>query len=188
MGLSYRPISEERTDVVHQQLWLLQRREMPASRHAGPMNDVVTRLGPRARCEADLLRENSDTRRYVDETHGSSRPCVPRLVVEAARGGNRLRHPVEGDGREHFVLRERALDVAGVVAPAVEVFDDPGGQPSGRVVQAVGKGLGLPALDMGVAALGCLPVKPLLRKRKKKRPLIKKYHLGRKKKEQREML
>ena len=56
---------------------------------------------------------------------------VDHLVVEAHRGGDRLRHPVERDVGQQVVLGEAPLDVAVAVAPRPELLDDPGREASG---------------------------------------------------------
>ena len=57
---------EELPDVVHQQLRLLERREMATSRHFGPVPEVVARLGPPPGRSDDLGGERGHPDRHLD--------------------------------------------------------------------------------------------------------------------------
>ena len=53
---------EERADILGQQLWLLERGEMAASRHFCPALDIVEPVRPLAGWRHDVLREQREAR------------------------------------------------------------------------------------------------------------------------------
>src|SRR5262249_53252 len=77
------------------------------------------------------------------------------LVVVAGRSAKSLRHPVQGDRRQQFVLGETLFHVPVAVAPRAAFFQDPGAQTHRRIVESVGQGLRLWGLQGDVAGLGC---------------------------------
>ena len=147
-------VAKERAHVVDQQLRLFERGEVAAPRHRRPARDVVAAFEPAPRRPDDLLREIGARRRHLDAPAGRRRRRrVPALVVDARRRGRRLRHPVERDVGQQFVLGEHRFRIAVAVAPGAELLDDPGGEADRRIVQRDADGLRLGALDLLVAGL-----------------------------------
>src|SRR5262249_27648461 len=125
---------------------------MTAARLLAPVRHVVVLLHPAAGHLRDLAGEHRDPPGDLDEATPIRRPPdLARLVVEARRGRDRVRDPVERDVGEELVLGEAALDVAVAVRPSAEFLDDPGRQPDRRVLEAVADRLRLRALDLLVA-------------------------------------
>src|SRR5215471_5358292 len=138
LALSHR--GQEGADVVHPQLRLLERREMPAVRHLREVDDVEPRFCDLARClevrvgrrraPVVLVRERPAAGRRGDaagrrhERRGRQRPAihVATLEIDPARRRAAVGHPLDHDVGEQLVLRERLLDVAVVVAPVVPLL------------------------------------------------------------------
>src|SRR5206468_588233 len=71
------------------------------------------------------------------------------VVVEVIphRGCDRLRYPVERHRGQQEIAGDALIDIASRIGPGAPLFQNPGGEPSGRVVQRVSERLGLRGLD-----------------------------------------
>src|SRR5260370_27629952 len=125
---------------------------MAAAGHLGPVLDVKAALRPGA-WRRVVFGEESHPYRHVDALSRLQRWMMTLLVVGAHRGIDGLRHPVDRDVGEQLVFGVPALDIAIAVTPRAELFDYPGGEPRGRVVQPVAEGLRLRRLDHDIRAL-----------------------------------
>src|SRR6478609_2534114 len=86
---------EERSHIVDEQLGLLERREVTAAWHVGPVRDVVPRLAPVPRCTQCLLRESGDAGGQFDAASGEQFAAAETLPVHPRRGGRRPGDPVQ---------------------------------------------------------------------------------------------
>src|SRR5712691_7148142 len=158
--------AEESTDVINQELWLLESCEVPTPWHVMPITDVVTALGPLTRHdEVFLARKHSDARGRLDSLPESKWVgcwVVSLFVVPAHGSVDRFRYPVEGDGRQQFILCEPAFDVAMAIAPSAKLFDNPGGEARRRISETVRESLGTSGLYLCVCALLLLPASDAL--------------------------
>jgi hypothetical protein len=134
--------------------------------HHRPLLEVVEALGSLLRWLADLTRKAGHSTGHIDALPGQEHPgLVLVLVVQPGRRVDGLRDPVDGDGGEQLVLDEASFHLPTAVAPGPPFLDNPGGQAGWGVIQSVGQGLGFGALDMGIATLFQLPMRPRLQER-----------------------
>src|SRR2546425_9944648 len=146
--------TEERTQVLDQQLRFLQRGEMAASWHLCPAVAAQGALSPFARRDPDTFGEDANPRRDFDVLPWLERwRRVADLVIHAHRGIDRLAHPIDHDVGEQLVFAETLFHVALAVAPRTELLNYPAGQPDGRVIQPVGQGLRLGRMHHRISAL-----------------------------------
>ena len=120
---------------------------MPAPVHLRPALDVIHPLSHRTRWAQHLLRKLNITGRYIDASTFWDWPWAMHTGIVGPEGrSNRPSYPVEHDVREQLILGEDRLHIAPAIAPAAELFDDPGRQPHRRIGQSKGKGLRLGSL------------------------------------------
>ena len=159
-------VAEEGADVFDEEVRFLEGGEVAAAGHFGPALDVVGAFGPLAGRAAEVAGEEGDGAGDVDTV---IRAEVPRgalvFVVEAGGRVDSLGDPVNHNRVEQLILGVSALHVAVAVAPGAEFFHNPGAEAHRGVVEAVGKGLGLGALDVGIAAFRLLPLGALFQER-----------------------
>src|SRR5215470_5354034 len=127
MSRSTQP-AKEVADVGDDRMWLFPRREVPAAVVVPELLEVVVALRPAARGSADLLRQDGNPDRSLDDGHAVMqwRPGMVRgFVVVPRRRAVALCDPVDHDGGQQVVLAETGLDIAVAIAPAAMLFDDP---------------------------------------------------------------
>jgi hypothetical protein len=139
---------------------------MAASGHLCPAPNMVRPLAPLAGWTGDVLGKQDHTRRGRDRVVFAHHPQGALVLpIHPGGGADRLRHPVERYDGQQVVLGESRFHVAVAVAPGAVFLYNPGGESRGGVIKPVGQSLGLGALEMGVAALFLLPVRPLVDER-----------------------
>ena len=124
-------------------------RKVPTARHLCPVNDVIPLLGrtpwgaaplaatvvPRGETPAPCRHVDPTLRKFrkeaLEEAREKPAAEMPALVLQARGGRTGVRHPVDHDVGQELILRVHNLDVAVVIAPHVELLDDPCGKPHG---------------------------------------------------------
>src|SRR4029077_2450920 len=97
-----------------------------------------------------LLAKNGDASWHVDKVLLSkcdSEPLV--VVVEVIPHGrcDRLRYPVERHRGQQEIAGDPFIEITVGICPRAPLFQNPSGEPSGRIVQRVSERLGLRRLD-----------------------------------------
>src|SRR6202020_3164674 len=153
-------VVEEGGDVAAEQAGFLGGWEVAAAGHRRLPADVVQPLGPLAG-RRPVVNELGTKDSYrgghgnrVGGTQFGGQPPVVRVVLDGGR--DRLGSPVQGHHGEQEVAGEGGVDVPAGIGPAPPLFQHPGRQASGRVVEAVADRLRPRPLDRAVAA-GRLP-------------------------------
>src|SRR5262245_47056632 len=80
----------------------------------------------------------------------SKRDSTPRVVVVKVvphRGCDRLGDPIECHRGQQKIAGEALIEITAGIGPRAPLLQNPGGEPSRRVVQTVSERLGLRGLD-----------------------------------------
>src|SRR5262249_17194779 len=97
-----------------------------------------------------IVGEDRDASWHVNELIWSNRDSEPRVVIVEVvphRGGDRLRGPIECNRGQQEISGEALIEITAGIGPGAPLFQNPGGQPSWRVIQPVAERLGLGRLD-----------------------------------------
>ena len=122
-------------------------------RRSGPLTGRCSLIDKR-------IGEDSDASWHVDELLWSKRDSEPPVVVVEVvphRRCDRLGDPIERDRGQQEIAGEALIEITAGIGPGAPLLQNPGGEPSRRVVQPVSERLGLRRLD-------CLVTKFLLPK------------------------
>src|SRR5262249_49773368 len=135
--------AEARPQLVHEERWLLERREVSAAVELVPVHDVpVALLGPGTRHRDDLLGKDAAAGRQADAAIAPALELLSEaLPVEPGGGRRGIGEPVEHHVVEELVASEGVLGMAVAVGPCPELLQDPCGLSRRRVRESVAESL-----------------------------------------------
>ena len=132
--------AKERAQLFRQQLRFFGSGEVPTTRHFGPVLNVVSAFDPGARRKRFLLWKMGDGAGHMHEIALLKvKRRLSSFVIQTKRGVDRFRHPVECYVGQKFITPKSAVKVAIAVGPVAELFEYPGGQGCGRIVQTISR-------------------------------------------------
>ena len=107
--------------------------------------------------QSPVIRKDRDASWHFDELVWSNPDSeAPVVVVEIVthRRCDRLGDPIERYCSQQEIAGEALIEITAGISPGTPLFQNPGGEPSGRVVQPVGERLGFGGLDCFITTFG----------------------------------
>ena len=138
-ALGFTHSSEKRPGVVHPQLRLLKRGEVPAMRHRREVHDVISGFGGLAsfgalrvdRGPATIVLQRKRTAagrsaypafRPRERRRSQTAKHVPAFAIDPCRRSAAVCHPIDHDVRQQFILGENFFEISIMIAPPVPFF------------------------------------------------------------------
>src|SRR5580704_16803222 len=143
------------SQLVGEELWLLERGEVPTSVELIPVEQVRPQcLSPGFWRDEYLVRKDGRRHWQLDPSARRARHAGSGILpVDSGRRRSGVCEPVEADVVEHRVYRQRIFRVAAIVGPCLELLVDPQRLTRGRVCKRIAYGLRTRPLLAKIAAL-----------------------------------